>query len=523
MERIATGTRMRAIDAFTIQNGIVPGDVLMERAGEGLTRHLLEIIEENSLTRCLIVAGAGNNGGDGYVAARLLKQQGIEPRVYSTADPAKLKGDALLNFNRWIALRGEVRCLKEEGVMEDFRRDCRQAELIVDAILGTGIDREVGGTAKEVIEEINEAAPHAVIVAVDIPSGVGADDGRVYGTAVRADQTVTFQMNKFGCAAEPGRSRAGIVHVEDIGLSRELCEQDEGVLYRMDPQDAAALLPERRPDMNKGSAGKLLILAGSKGMAGAAVLAAKAAYRSGAGLVKVAAPWEVVQVLQTAVPEATTLILGNDPEESFRGIEEEMKQYDALAVGPGLGKAPETAELVRKLLKEIEKPIVLDADGINLAAKDPEMVKGRKAPLVLTPHPGEMGRLMGRTPEEVNRDRLKTVTEFTKAFPAVLLLKGAGTLIQGSGEEARTWLNPTGNPGMATAGSGDVLTGVIGAFLAAGLTAEHSAVLGAYVHGMAGDLAAETIGEYGLMAGDIADHVSLALKELSENPSLCSG
>ena len=517
MERIATGTRMRAIDAYTIENGIVPGEVLMERAGEGLTRHLLELIEENALTRCLIICGAGNNGGDGYVAGRLLKQRGIEPRVYSTADPAKLKGDALLNYKRYTALRGEVRCLKEEGVMEAFRRDCREAELIVDAVLGTGIDREVGGTAKEVIDAVNEASPHAFIVAVDIPSGVGADNGRVYGTAVKADQTVTFQMNKFGMAAEPGKSCAGIVHVENIGLSAELCAEDEGVIYRPDPEDAAAMLPKRRPDMNKGSAGKLMILAGSPGMAGAAVLAARAAYRSGAGLVKVAAPWEVVQVLQTAVPEATTLVLGEDPEENFRKIEEEMKQYDALAAGPGLGQSEAAGKLVRKVLEQIDKPVVLDADGINLAAKMKDVPEGRSGPLILTPHPGEMGRLTGNTPEEVNRDRLQTVTEFTKKYPAVLLLKGAGTLIRGPGEDARTWLNPTGNSGMATAGSGDVLTGIIGAFLAAGLSAEESAVLGAYVHGLAGDLAAEKLGEYSLMAGDIAEGIPDALKSLTGN------
>ncbi|MBR6504000.1 MAG: NAD(P)H-hydrate dehydratase, partial [Firmicutes bacterium] len=365
-----------------------------------------------------------------------------------------------------------------------------------------------------VIDEVDQAAEHAIIVAVDIPSGVGADNGRVYGTAVRADQTVTIQMNKFGMAAEPGRSMAGIVHVEDIGLSAELCAQDEGVVYRPDPEDAAAMLPKRPAEMNKGSAGKLLILAGSPGMAGAAVLAAKAAYRSGAGLVKVAAPWEVVQVLQGAVPEATTLVLGADPEENFRKIEEEMKQYDALAAGPGLGQSEAAGELVRKVLEQIHKPIVLDADGINLAAKMKEVLEGRSGPLILTPHPGEMGRLTGKTPEEVNRDRLQTVLDHTKKIPAVLLLKGAGTLIRGPGENARTWLNPTGNSGMATAGSGDVLTGVIGAFLAAGLTAEDSAVLGAYVHGLAGDLAAERIGKYGLMAGDIAESISKAIELL---------
>ena len=517
MERIATGTRMRAIDAYTIENGIVPGDVLMERAGEGLTRHLLEIIEENGLTRCLILCGAGNNGGDGYVAARLLKQQGIEARLYSTADPSRLKGDALLNYKRYSALRGEVRCLKEEGMMEAFRRDCREAELIVDALLGTGIDREVGGTAKEVIDAVNEASPHAVIVAVDIPSGVGADNGRIYGTAVKADQTVTFQMNKFGMAAEPGRSCAGIVHVEDIGLSAALCAEDEGVVYRPDAEDAAAMLPQRRPDMNKGSAGKLLLLAGSPGMAGAAVLAARAAYRSGAGLVKVAAPPEVVQVLHTAVPEATALVLSGDPEEDFRKIESEMKQYDALAAGPGLGQSESAGKLVRQLLEYIEKPVVLDADGINLLAKDLKPLMERTGPLVLTPHPGEMGRLTGKSPGEVNRDRLQTVMDFTTGYPAVLLLKGAGTLIRGPGKDSRAWLNPTGNSGMATAGSGDVLTGIIGAFLAAGLSAEESAVLGAYVHGLAGDLAAERLGEYSLIASDIAESVAQAIKQLNED------
>ena len=514
MERIATGTRMRAIDAYTIENGIVPGDVLMERAGEGLTRHLLEIIEENGLTRCLILCGAGNNGGDGYVAARLLKQQGIEARLYSTADPSRLKGDALLNYKRYSALRGEVRCLKEEGMMEAFRRDCREAELIVDALLGTGIDREVGGTAKEVIDAVNEASPHAVIVAVDIPSGVGADNGRIYGTAVKADQTVTFQMNKFGMAAEPGRSCAGIVHVEDIGLSAALCAEDEGVVYRPDAEDAAAMLPERRPDMNKGSAGKMLLLAGSPGMAGAAVLAARAAYRSGAGLVKVAAPPEVVQVLHTAVSEATALVLSGDPEEDFRKIESEMKQYDALAAGPGLGQSESAGKLVRQLLEYIEKPVVLDADGINLLAKDLKPLKERTGPLVLTPHPGEMARLLNSSdPEGVQiSDIVSRPVEVARQYAArtgyVTVLKGARTVIS-DGEE--TYLNLTGNEGMATGGSGDVLTGIIGSFLAQGMGALDAARTGVLTHGVAGDEAAKILGTRSVTAGDIADHIPYAL------------
>lgn len=509
MMRISTGSRMREIDSTAINVRGIPGIDLMERAGEGLTASILEKMDEREGT-CVIVCGAGNNGGDGYVAARLLMDKNRSAKLYSVVDPAKLGGDAAINRDRFTAMGGAIHRITDAEDRISFREDCANASVVVDGIFGTGISREVGGLAKEVIDIINEESGY--VIAVDIPSGVGADNGLIYGTAVKADRTVTFQMNKYGMVAQPGRSMAGEVVVKDIQLPADLCAEDKGVVYAADAEYIAEMLPERSVTMNKGSAGKVLIVAGSKGMAGAAVLAAKAAYRSGAGLVKVAAVWEVIQVIQVAVPEATCLVLGKNAAENKDMIKKEADNYDAVVVGPGLGKDDETAELVEFIVENIEGPVVLDADGINIVAENPEILKRAAGEIVMTPHPGEMGRLIRKSAGEVNADRLAVAEQFAKEYNVVLLLKGAGTLI--ACPSGKTYINMTGNSAMATGGSGDVLSGITGALMASGLSAEDSAVAGAYVHGMSGDICREYVGDRATMAMDLAEYAGEAFRIL---------
>ncbi|MDO4481758.1 MAG: NAD(P)H-hydrate dehydratase [Bacillota bacterium] len=511
MLRTALGSRVRKIDETAIKERGIPGEGLMETAGSKLYRSVLKSLKEIDGSRCVIVCGAGNNGGDGYVAARLLKECGIKESVFSLVDTKKLSGDALLNFERYTAMGGETKILNSDKNMNDFILSSEAADVIVDAVFGTGISREIGGNAKRVIDIINSSGKY--VVSVDIPSGIGADDGRIYGVSVKADKTVTFQMNKLGMCIEPGRTMAGKVEVEDIGLPEDLCREEKGIVYIMEEKDAAKLLPKRNVLMNKGDAGKVLIAAGSRGMAGAAVLAARAAYRSGAGLVKVAAVWDVVQIIQAAVPEATCLILDEDVNNNIKLISKEAEAYDAVAVGPGLGRSENAVRLVEHIIRNISKPLLLDADAINIVSENPDMLREHRGRVVMTPHPGEMGRLIGCSAKEVNENRVRIAQSFASEYNVTLVLKGSGSVI--ACPDGTVYVNPTGSPSMATAGSGDVLSGITGAFLAAGLSDRDSILLGTYVHGLSGELCSREYGEYGTTASDIAEFAGIALKKLT--------
>lgn len=516
MIRIATGTQMREVDRTAIQERGIAGLTLMEEAGKALAAEICKEAEKSVFREVILLCGGGNNGGDGYVAARLLGEKKIPVKVFSLTDPEKLTGDAGINYKRYREQDNKIIWIQSKSDLALLRNSMDFSDVLVDAIFGTGLSRPVSGLAAEVIRLINlwrdEEVPHRkkTVISADIPSGVGADDGNVLGCAVRADKTVTFQCNKVGMLVEPGKSFSGEVTVFDIGIPEEVCEAKASEFFQIDAREAGKQIRKRPRQMNKGDAGKLLLVAGSKGMAGAAVLAAQGALRSGAGLVKVCACGEVVQVLQCAVPEATCLILGEDVHTNIEAIMEETKNFDAVACGPGLGKSEESRLLVEHMIKNTEKPMVLDADGINAAAADPNLLKEAKAPLILTPHPGEMGRLTGKSAKEVNEDRIGIAKSFSSEYNVTLILKGADSLI--AVPEGRMYINGTGNPGMATGGSGDVLTGVVGAFLASGMKAEKAASLGAYIHGLAGDYEAETIGEYGMLASDIAMALAYAIK-----------
>ena len=511
MQRVALGSRVREIDETAIRIRGRPGIGLMEKAGEKLYNSVMKTLKELNGRQCVIVCGGGNNGGDGYVAARLLRDSGIKEKVFSLADTKKLTGDALANFERDAAMGGETGVLDNEKTMEEFVSAAEEADVIVDGIFGTGISREIGGNAKRVIDTINSLGKY--VISVDIPSGTGADDGRIFGVSVKADKTVTFQMNKLGMCVEPGKSMAGKVEVEDIGLPEDLCREENGIVYIPEEQDAAKLLPKRNVLMNKGDAGRVLIAAGSRGMAGAAVLAARAAYKSGAGLVKVAAVWDVVQIIQAAVPEATCLILDEDVNNNIKLISREAEVYDAVVAGPGLGKSGNAVKLVEHIIQNISKPVLLDADAINIVSENTEILRKHRGPVVMTPHPGEMGRLIGCTAKEVNENRVRIAKSFASEYNVTLVLKGAGSVI--ACPDGEVYVNPTGCPAMATAGSGDVLSGITGAFLAAGLSVKDSAVLGAYVHGLSGELCDREFGEYGTTASDIAGFAGTALKKLT--------
>jgi len=517
---------MQRIDRLTSGQFGVPSLTLMENAGRGVVEFLVERYAPLSSKRIVIVCGRGNNGGDGLVVARLLREQGLNPRVVLLADPTSLKGDAAQNLQR-LSAAGAPDIAADSGAWKETKKTLEGTTLLVDAILGTGLSRPVEGFLREVIRDINEAFSGARVVAVDLPSGISADTGELIGDSVRANATVTFTAPKIAHVFPPGCERMGDWIVKQIGTPpKALDDEPDLSLSLVCREDLAWLTQPRKLDANKGDFGRVLILAGSVGKTGAAALAAKAALRVGAGLVTVATAKSALPIIASLGMEYMTEPL---PETeagtiSLRAlddgrIEKLLDGKSVLAIGPGLGTVPETAELVRTVVNQAIIPVVLDADGLNaFDGRMNEFRAGSQSPpaAVLTPHPGEMARLAGASTGEIQARRVEYAREFSNRYNLNLVLKGFRTLVAApSGGVA---VNPTGNPGMATGGTGDVLTGII-----AGLLAEYPArsvaevVAGAvYLHGLAGDIAIQDLDPASIIAGDLIAAIPKARRALRQ-------
>lgn len=492
---LAGAEAMRALDRHAIEVLGVPGEVLMESAG----RAVVDVVLARRPSRVHVVCGPGHNGGDGLVAARHLAIVGVAVDVELVAAP---RGDAAVQWER----------ARAAGVREG---DGAGADLVVDAIFGTGLARPVEGPAARAIERLNEAG--VPVVAVDLPSGIDADRGAELGVAVRAAETVTFGMPKPGLALEPGRSLAGRVTVARIGIPEHAPGVAPDALV-WTPAAAAERLPERPADGHKGHFGHVLVAAGSQGKTGAAALAARAALRAGAGLVTVACPAGVNDILEQKCTEAMTEPVPDTAGRAFAAAAEDAllalaESRDVVALGPGIGREPETEAMVRSLVKRLTKPLVLDADGLNAFEGRAEELRAS----VITPHPGEAARLLGSSSVEIQSDRLGAARRLADMSGAVVVLKGAGTVI--AGPEGPPLINPTGGPALAAGGSGDVLTGVVAAFLAQGLPARDAAGLGVFVHGLAADRVAGGAAA-GLLAGELADALPQAVAALAGCPAL---
>ncbi len=501
---MVTAAEMREIDRRAMEEFGIPGVVLMENAGLSVVR----AVRRAGGRRVLILCGPGNNGGDGLVAARHLYRE-KEVGVWLAAPPESYRGDALINLNILGKLGHPLQVLSGRDDLRRLASDLARADLVVDALLGTGTARAVTGMLSEAIGLVNDCG--VPVLAVDIPSGVCADSGRILGIAVRAAKTVTFGLPKRGLFLFPGAACAGETEVADIGLPPALLSGHG--LRLLTAEEVRVKLPKRPPDAHKGTFGTVLLVAGSAGMAGAAVLAARGALRGGAGLVTVAAPFSAQRAVAGLVPEATTLPLPENSRGSL-GVEalpllrERWRHSSVLAVGPGLTASAEVAEVLSGLLKECQLPVVLDADALNVLAAYPHIMSARGAPAVITPHPGEAGRLLGIPASEIQSDRVAAARRLAERFNCTAVLKGAYTLIAAPGGGVA--LNPTGNSGMATGGSGDVLTGLLAALLAAGMAVTAAAEAAAWLHGLAGDEAAAVLGQDALTAGDLADYLPRA-------------
>ncbi len=483
--KILSSEAMKGFDRRTIEEYGLPGAVLMETAGQRVTEFIRAIMPDPA--KMLVLAGPGNNGGDGLVIARLLAKAGYEVSLWSTVRPGSYKGEAAIFEKYLLKTSFPVQRLNSHEELTLFNRELENADLLVDALLGTGIDRPVEGLVADIIEAVNLS--RKPVLAVDIPSGVNSDSGAVMGGAIRARWTITFAFPKLGLLLQPGASLAGEIIVGEIFIPEHLAEEVRVEL--LTPGYIRKLMPPRPPDAHKGSLGRTLIVAGSPGMTGAAALTAEAALQSGSGLVYLAAPQSVCPALETKLvevivlplPESTPGIISPDAAEI---IIEKTKECDALAVGPGLDTGEVTAELVYKLVQLSPLPLVLDAGALTALGRNMNMLRSARFMPVITPHPGEMARLAGVSAKEVQSSRLAIALKNANFWNCNIILKGANSIIATPDGDAA--INPTGSVTLATAGSGDLLTGLIASFIAQGISPEKAAMAGAYIHGLAGDL-----------------------------------
>lgn len=514
--KLVTPKQMKEIDRAAINKVKIPGVVLMENAGLGLFEIIQEEMEGVEELRIGIVCGKGNNGGDGFVLARHLLNNGADVAVFILGKSQEIKGDAKTNLNILLNTGFKIAEIKTKKDIRAFKKTCPQFDLLVDAIFGTGFQGKVTGIAKDMIEVMNEAG--IPMLAVDVPSGVNASDGSIKGSCIRADFTGTMCLPKRGLFLYPGRDYAGEVYVIDIGVPEKLWEHID--LELPEVQEMWQLLPERPGDSHKGTFGRVFVLAGSKGMTGAAALTAMSALKIGAGLVRLGIPESLNSILEEKVTEVITVPLPETPEGTIGGralkeIVREIEKSSVLAIGPGLSTHPETKELIKKLIPKIGIPVVIDADGVNnLTLND---IKKIKAPTVITPHPGELSRLAGLTINQIQQARVDKAFQFAKQLEVTFVLKGAPTIIA---DAQKGYLNPTGNSGLASGGSGDVLTGMIAGLLAQGLTPIDAARLGVYLHGLAADVASEELTEYSLIASDVMNAIPDAIKRVEEDTLL---
>jgi hydroxyethylthiazole kinase-like uncharacterized protein yjeF len=513
--RTVTPQQMREIDRLTIEEYGVPSMVLMENAGAALVDEIESRLEAQRLT-ITVVAGPGNNGGDGMVAARHLSERGHEVVVFLAVPKASFKGDAKAQLKILTRLGIETSVLSSPASFERAFGRVSHSDAVIDTLFGTGLKKDIEGSWAECVRIINSCP--GIVISADIPSGLDGNTGRPLGECVTADVTVTFGFPKTGLALYPGAHLAGDVVVADIGIPSEVVESMDLPGQLVGPESIGQLYAERWPDTHKGSYGHVLLCCGSTGKIGAGILASRGALKAGAGLVTLAVPASAVMYTDTATPEVMVQPLPETTEgclssQGFKAIETLMGSMDAIAIGPGLSTDPEVGKLVEMVLLNIDRPAVVDADALNVLAGNIGILKKRSSSTVLTPHPGEMARMLDTDIATVQRDRIGAALSAASASGAVVVLKGAGTVI--ADPDGSYFINTTGNPGMATGGSGDVLTGIIGSLLAMGHGPLESSVGAVYLHGAAGDLAAQSVSEHALTASDIVDFLGPALRELT--------
>jgi len=511
---LVTADEMREMDRITIQEVGIPGRILMEHAGSGAVDFFLEQFPEAFGGRVGILAGRGNNGGDGFVMARLLAHRGIRVTVFLFTDREKIKGDAAANLELVFRLGIPVIQVPDEAVFQRAKSRMKLFDIWIDALLGTGLKSDVKGLFKEVIAFVT--ASGKPVFAVDIPSGLDSDTGRPKGVCIRARATATFGHAKIGCVLFPGGEYSGELKVADIGIPSSVTAQVGPKQFLLTPQRIRSFVHNRPAEAHKGNTGHVLVAAGSPGKTGAAAMTAMAAMRTGAGLVTLGIPESLGAAVEPQVLEAMTAPLpesipGILTDAALEAIEALFPGKSCLALGPGMGTAEGTVNLVHELVRTSPIPMVIDADGLNCLARDMDVLKRREADTVLTPHPGEMGRLVKKTAAEIQGDRVGWARRLAEAYGVTVVLKGAKTVI--AAKDGTIFVNPTGNPGMASGGMGDVLTGMIAGWMAQGLSPEEAAQAGVYLHGAAADSLFRGRGPFGYLASDVMALIPAQIRE----------
>ena len=516
--RVLTAEQMAAVDRRAIEEIGVPGMVLMENAALGVVDALGEVFP--AAENVAVLCGPGNNGGDGLAVARHLDLRGYGVRTLLLVPGDKLGGDALTQLEILARQGPVVEELTADDDVEAILSACAAADVVVDALFGTGLSRPLAGRFAALVEGLNVLVTPAV--AVDVPSGIHGSSPRPPGPHVEADLTVTFAAPKVAHVLPPASRSVGRLVVADLGVARHLVEEAPAEhsyrLHLLTEAEIGSHLAPRDADSHKGDYGHAVAVGGTEGMSGAVILTVRAAVRSGAGLVTAVVAPELMDFVDSACVESMARpdLEPLDPDAVSRVLDFASAK-DAVAVGPGVGRDPEMQAFVLSLVAGLERPLVVDADGLNAFAGRPELLSERTAPTVLTPHPGEAARLLDISTAEIQSDRLAAASELARRSGAVVVLKGHRTLVAQWDNEidsTEIWINPTGNAGMATGGSGDVLTGIVVALLARGFDAAASARLGVYVHGLAGDLAAAEMGETSLAAGDLVRFLPTAWVQL---------
>jgi NAD(P)H-hydrate epimerase len=518
---VFTAAEMRTLDARAIRDLGIPGPRLMENAGAGAAALIARWLAPIRGKSAVVVCGKGNNGGDGFVVARRLRSGGAAVRVFLVGERGEVGGDAAAALDRW---RGRVEEIHGEAELGALAR--RSAGRTWWWTRCSAPDSSAPPAAvAAAIEAINKVGPGGrdgvPVIALDLPSGIGSDQGALLGPTIQATCTVTFAGLKRSLLLHPAAAKAGAVEIVDIGVPA--VEATRGITtWRLEASDVRPHFPPREPDAHKGRFGHLLVVAGSLGKTGAAVLAGRAALRSGVGLCTIAAPTSQQPIVAAQAPEYMTEALPETAGQSLAlGAKERIlelaRRMDAVALGPGLSLDPETQELARALILEVERPLVADADALSALGGHLDLLRRAAGPRALTPHPGELARMLGIGVDAVQADRLEVTRAFSREHGVALALKGAGTVI--GGPDGRIAINPTGNPGLAKGGSGDVLTGIVGALLARGLEPVAALEVGSYLHGLAGDLAVGERGEVAMLAGDVIETLPGALLALAGSGS----
>ena len=512
--KVLTGSQMAELDRQAIENLGIPSLVLMEMAGRAVTEELCTRFPDIARKKIIVIVGKGNNGGDGLVVARRLLDLGAAVEVHALCAPKEFSEETRHQAEILSKLGYTLEHHTKPQDRRALARALADAELIVDGLFGTGFRGAAQGLPAEAIELINLGS--AFVCAIDIPSGVEADTGHVLGPAVYADLTVTFELPKLGLLLYPGRQYVGELVVKPIGYPRVLVEQYASTMTWVDADWVREHLPKREPYSHKGDYGKVLVIAGSRGYTGAAALCAEAALRAGAGLVYLAVPESLLGAMEAKLTEVIKLGLpdsdGALASSALPKILEMLEDKDVLIVGPGLGRHPHTITTVRQLVAQADKPLVLDADGLNALGPQAEKILSRRAaPTVLTPHPGELSRLIAQTVDEIESDRVGIACKTAQQLNSVLVLKGVPTVT--AAPDGEVFINSTGNSGLASGGSGDVLTGCLGGLLAQGLDSITASVCAVYLHGRAADLLKSDLGERGMIASDVLRALPQVLRE----------